>query len=139
MLKLPFVCLLPLLAIVAVGGQAAARTTVTGFTKPPTFTPPDGCVPTDHVYGLISSYQKLSTAGRYFIAWTDTYVGSHGSAQEFIDDQIGEIKQAWIQEQRGKVTFAAHPSDIIPGNAPARIVCAEYSVTAAADDEVKHA
>jgi hypothetical protein len=88
---------------------------------------------------VISRCEKLITAGRYFVAWTDTYVGSHGSAQEFLNDQIREIKQAWIREQCGKVTFAAHASDITPGNAPAGIVCAEYSVTAAADDEVKHA
>jgi hypothetical protein len=136
-LRLIRTSLLAFLVIFALGEGAAGRTIIDGFTKAPTFTPPDGCIPDEHVYGVVAGCTKQLAAGRKFHVIIDTFVGSGGTPQEFLDDQIIEITQWWRDNAGGEQTFSSKASDIIPGNAPPGIVCAEYSVTAKSDKEVE--
>ena len=57
------------------GSDAVARNIITGFSKAPTFTPPAGCVPRDHTYGVLSACEKSIEPGRKIIVSIDTAAG----------------------------------------------------------------
>jgi Sel1 repeat len=98
--RLRLVCLLLLgfAAILAGAEDVAARFIFDGFSKAPTFTPPPGCVPTAHAYGVVAECAKELAPGRSFTVSTDTSVGAGGSAHEFLEDKIMEIRQWWLSQ-----------------------------------------
>ena len=130
--------LLGIVTLLSGAEAASAFNQFEGFSKAPTFTPPPGCIGTHDAYGVIAQCMKSLGAGRDFVAAIDTAVGSFGSPKDFLDDQITEIKQWWIDNYSSNaVTFYSKPTDFIPANASPRTLCMEYGVTAKTPDEVQ--
>jgi hypothetical protein len=126
------------MAILSGGDAASAFTEIEGFSKTPTFTPPPGCVGIHYAYGVLAECKKPLEPGRDFRASIDTAVGAFGSPKEFLDDQIKEIKQWWIDNySQSAVTFSSKPSDTIPANASPGTLCADYAVTTKTNEEVQ--
>jgi hypothetical protein len=120
-----------ILALFASAPDAAARNIFDGFTKAPTFTPPEGCEPVEHAYGVLARCEKKIEPGRTFVALVDVAVGWGVGTKRFVDDQVAEIKAYWQQYAPGnQFAFTSKPSEILPANAPAEgTECREYSIS----------
>lgn len=127
----PSFFMLSLLALSALGPSAAARNIIEGFSRAPTFTPPDGCVAREQTYGVLSRCEKTIEPGRTFVVLIDTAAGSGATSEEFVTDHVAEIRAYWTeQRQRKNVAFSSRASDVVPANAPGHLTnCMEYSIT----------
>ena len=121
-----YIIALSLLAVTTFGPNAAARNIIEGFSRPPTFTPPAGCVPLEETYGVLSRCEKTIEPGRALIVLIDTAAGAGATSEWFVADQVADIKAYW--QERENVTFSSRTSDIVPSDAPQLTKCMEYSI-----------
>jgi len=126
----PALLALALSALLASAPNAAARNVFKDFTTAPTFTPPAGCIAREQTYGVLSRCEKTIEPGRTFTAVIDTAVGWGGSSEDFVIDQVNEIKSYWQHDYPGgkNLVFSSKVSAIVPGNAPRETSCMEYSI-----------
>jgi hypothetical protein len=128
---LPSLLMFSLSGLFAFPTNALAANIIEGFTRVPTFTPPAGCVPTERAYGVLSRCEKTIEPGHSFSASVDTSAGWFVGQEDFVREQVADIKSYWTKDYPGKnLAFSSRASDVVPGNASTRdITCMEYSVT----------
>jgi hypothetical protein len=113
-------------------GNASGRAIFDGFSRPPTFTAPAGCIGDGQAYDLMAHCTKLLEPGHEFTVLIDTSVGiGYVDSAEFVLDRVDVARQWWMENFPGKATFSFKPSKIVPSNAPShKTTCMEYSVMA---------
>jgi hypothetical protein len=127
---------LSLSALFAFSPSASAKNIFEDFSKAPTFTPPDGCIPLDQNYGVVSYCKKTIEPGHNFAVVIDVAVGWMKSGDSrnstiFVTDQVAEIKTYWQEKNLRNLVFSSRASDVTPANAPPQgTVCLEYSIAA---------
>jgi len=131
---------LGLAALLMPAGDASAVATFEGFSRPPTFTAPAGCVGDERAYDVMAHCTKSLEPGHEFTVRIDTSVGwGYVDSAEFVLDRVEMARQWWRENFPGKASFSSKASEIVPSNAPSdRTTCMEYSVVAKTEKEIQH-
>jgi len=136
----PLVWLLGLAALLMPAGDASGVFTIEGFSRPPTFTAPAGCIGDEQAYDVMAHCTKSLEPGHEFTVRIDTSVGAgYVDSAEFVLDRVEVARQWWRENFPVKARFSSKASDIVPSNAPShRTICMEYSVMAKTEKEIQH-
>jgi hypothetical protein len=131
---------LGLAALLMPAGDASAVTTIEGFSRPPTFTAPAGCIGDEKAYDVMAHCTKSLELGHEFTVRIDTSVGwGYVDSAEFVLDRVEVARQWWRENFPGKASFSSKAADIVPSNAPShKTICMQYSVMAKTEKEIQH-
>ena len=131
---------LGLAALLMPAGDASGVATIEGFSRPPTFTAPAGCIGDEQAYDVMAHCTKSLEPGHKFTVRIDISVGvGYVDSAEFVLDRVEVARQWWRENFPVKARFSSEASDIVPSNAPShRTICMEYSVMAKTEKEIQH-
>lgn len=130
---------LGLAALLMPAGDASGVATIEGFSRPPTFTAPAGCISDEKAYDVMAHCTKSLEPPHEFTVRIDTSVGvGYVDSAEFVLDRVEVARQWWRDNFSSKAHFSSKASDIVPSNAPSHgATCMRYSVVAKIEKEIQ--